>query len=65
MLLQLVPLTGADRARWGRRVTFLLFFFFFDEGPSHHSQGFLCNPKEDDDEQFFLPIFTINGAPVE
>jgi hypothetical protein len=26
----------------------------------------LCNPNEDDeDEQFFLPIFTINGAPVE
>ena len=29
-------------------------------------RGFLCNPNEDDeDEQFFVPIFTINGAPVE
>jgi hypothetical protein len=30
-------------------------------------KGLLCNPcdEDDEDEQFFLPSFTINGAPVE
>jgi hypothetical protein len=38
--------------------------FFLNEGPSHHSLKDFVQPC-DEDEQFFLPIFTTNGTPVE
>jgi hypothetical protein len=45
----------------------LLSYFFFYEGPSHHSfKAFCATPlKMMRMSSFFLPIFTINGAPAE
>jgi hypothetical protein len=40
--------------------------FFLMKGPRTTAKRLLCNPNEDDeDEQFFTNLFTINGAPVE
>jgi hypothetical protein len=40
------------------------YFFFLDEGPSHHSlKAFCATPMMR--MSSFLPIFTINGTPVE
>jgi hypothetical protein len=39
--------------------------FFFDEGPSHHSLKAFCATPMKMRMSRFLPIFTINGTPVE
>jgi hypothetical protein len=50
---------------WSLERLFFL-FFFPDEGPLHHSlKAFCATPMKMMRMSSFLPIFTINGAPVE
>jgi hypothetical protein len=57
------------RSKSGRNLA-VLNFFLHGEGPRSRCYGrtaalrFLVQPC-DEDEQFFLPSFTSNGAPVE
>jgi hypothetical protein len=52
---------------WPMKLAVLRFivFFFLDEGPSHHSLKAFCATPMMMKMSSFLPIFTINGAPVE
>jgi hypothetical protein len=54
------------------RQNLLITFFLHDEGPRSRCYErttalrlFVQPYDEDEDEQFFLPSFTSNGAPVE